>query len=105
VHPVRPPSLLLPDAKAESKAPTDFIGGLVPLLPYFFLALARTALLWSIGITTIVLLVFGAFKTYYTGASITLGGYVYGCLSTLAVGGAAAGASFGIVKALEGGGL
>ncbi|KAM0749632.1 DUF125-domain-containing protein [Meredithblackwellia eburnea MCA 4105] len=79
-----------------------FLGGLVPLLPYFVIEQARDALFVSIAITTVVLLLFGAFKTYYTGAAIGTSGYLYGCLSTLAVGGAAAGASFGIVKALEG---
>lgn len=48
----------------------DFLGGLVPLMPYFFIESARQALYWSIGITTIVLLVFGAFKTFFTGAEI-----------------------------------
>ncbi|ORY80749.1 membrane fraction protein [Leucosporidium creatinivorum] len=81
-----------------------FLGGLVPLMPYFFIESARQALYWSIGITTIVLLVFGAFKTFFTGAEIGIRGYTYGSLVTLLVGGAAAGASFGIVRALEGGG-
>ncbi|BGP53180.1 hypothetical protein JCM8202_003696 [Rhodotorula sphaerocarpa] len=79
-----------------------FLGGLVPLLPYFFLNLALDALWWSIGITTFVLLVFGLFKTYFTGAAIGFTGYAYGAISTLLVGGAAAAASFGIVRALEG---
>ena len=106
-----------------------FLGGLVPLLPYFFFDLALTALWWSIGITTFVLLVFGLFKTYFTGAAIGVtgeralirlqgffffiadglfrlvrpySGYAYGAISTLLVGGAAAAASFGIVRALEG---
>ncbi|GAA5881956.1 hypothetical protein JCM3774_002088 [Rhodotorula dairenensis] len=79
-----------------------FLGGLVPLLPYFFLHLALDALWWSIGITTFVLLVFGVFKTYFTGAAIGVTGYAYGAISTLLVGGAAAAASFGIVRALEG---
>lgn len=37
-----------------------FLGGLVPLLPYFLVESAQTGLFWSIGITTIVLLLFGA---------------------------------------------
>ncbi|GAA5918232.1 hypothetical protein JCM1841_005319 [Sporobolomyces salmonicolor] len=81
-----------------------FLGGLVPLLPYFFIETAGDALWWSIGITTIVLLTFGAFKTYFTGAAIGFTGYAYGSISTLLVGGAAAGASFGMVKWLEGSG-
>lgn len=103
---------------------TDFIGGTIPLIPYFIFPTAREALYWSIGITTIVLLLFGAAKTYVTGAEVGARGYFYGCVSTLAVGGGAASASFAsvsllslpilvlmgrsecrIVKALEGGGL
>ncbi|KAK4056216.1 Protein ccc1 [Microbotryomycetes sp. JL221] len=80
-----------------------FLGGLVPLLPYFFIERAHQALWWSCAITAIVLLVFGAFKTYYTGAEAGLKGFTYGSLVTLLVGGAAAGASFGIVRAIEGG--
>ncbi|BGP45281.1 Protein ccc1 [Rhodotorula kratochvilovae] len=80
------------------------LGGLVPLLPYFFLELARDGLIWSAGITTIVLLIFGVFKTYFTGAAIGPAGYTYGAISTLLVGAFAAGASFLIVSALEGAG-
>ncbi|BGP13248.1 hypothetical protein JCM10213_004982 [Rhodosporidiobolus nylandii] len=82
-----------------------FLGGLVPLLPYFFIPLAGDALWVSVGITTVVLLVFGLFKTYFTGAAIGVSGYTYGAVSTFLVGGAAAAASFGIVRALEGQGL
>lgn len=75
---------------------------------------------WSIGVTGIALLLFGSLKAYYTVSSrrllpptaslINLGsqgagkgvlGVVYGALSTLAIGGAAAAASYGVVKALE----
>lgn len=49
---------------------SDFIGGLVPLFPYFFISNARDALWVSCAITAVVLLVFGAFKTFYTGAEI-----------------------------------
>ena len=52
----------------------DFLGGLVPLLPYFVIESARTALYVSIAITTVVLLFFGGFKTYYTGAAIGFSG-------------------------------
>ncbi|KAK4053427.1 Protein ccc1 [Microbotryomycetes sp. JL201] len=81
-----------------------FLGGLVPLVPYFFIERAHQALWWSCGITAVVLLTFGAFKTYYTGAEIGVRGLTWGSLVTLLVGGAAAGASFGIVRALEGSG-
>ncbi|KAJ7749367.1 VIT family-domain-containing protein [Mycena olivaceomarginata] len=56
------------------------------------------------GYYGIVLLVFGAVKARVTGAGVGAGGYVWGAVSTLLVGGVAAAAAFGIVKALEGGG-
>ncbi|KAB5592667.1 Protein CCC1 [Ceratobasidium theobromae] len=77
------------------------VGGLVPLLPYFFVESARVGLLYSCIVTGITLLVFGAVKTHYTGATGGAGGYIWGAVSTLLVGGFAAGAAFGIVHALE----
>lgn len=74
-------------------------------LPYFCFESARTGLLYSIVITGIVLLIFGALKQHFTGATGGWKGYTYGAVSMLATGGLAAAASFGIVKALEGGGL
>jgi VIT1/CCC1 family predicted Fe2+/Mn2+ transporter len=70
-------------------------------IPYFIVTDAQIALYWSIAFTAAVLLLFGAFKSYYTGAELGVRGYIKGMLSTLAVGGVAAGASFGIVRALE----
>jgi vacuolar iron transporter family protein len=74
------------------------LGGLIPLLPYFFIPLAHRALAYSCLLTGIVLLLFGAVRARVTGAE----GYLRGAVSTLAVGGAAAGAAWGIVRALEG---
>lgn len=82
-----------------------FLGGLVPLLPYFFIAKAVDALWVSVAVTAVVLLLFGGMKQYFSGAVLGWHGYAYGCISTLAVGGSAAAASFGIVRALETGGL
>lgn len=79
------------------------IGGLIPLLPYFFIPRAQIALIYSSIVTGIVLLVFGAVKSRVTGASQSPAGYVWGAFSTLMVGGLAAAAAFGIVRALEGG--
>ncbi|PIL29130.1 transporter [Ganoderma sinense ZZ0214-1] len=73
------------------------IGGLIPLLPYFFEPVAHVALIYSCVLTGAVLLLFGAVKARVTGA----GGYVWGAFSTLMVGGAAAAAAYGIVAALE----
>ena len=62
---------------------------------------AYRALIWSSVVTGIVLLVFGAVKARITGAGAGAGGYVWGAVSTLLVGGAAAGAAYAIVAALE----
>ncbi|GLB40003.1 putative VIT family protein [Lyophyllum shimeji] len=78
------------------------VGGLIPLLPYFFIPRAQIALIYSSIVTGIVLLVFGAIKAHVTGAGVGPAGYVWGACSTLLVGGVAAGAAFGIVKAIEG---
>ncbi|KAF5330079.1 hypothetical protein D9758_015976 [Tetrapyrgos nigripes] len=86
------------------------IGGLIPLFTYFFIPQASTVLVYLCVVTGAVLLVFGAIKAQVTGAytsNSTLGvwkGIAWGAVSTLLVGGLAAGAAFVIVKALEGGG-
>ncbi|KAI6145262.1 Ccc1 family [Pisolithus tinctorius] len=77
------------------------IGGIIPLVPYFFISRAHIALLYSCILTGLVLLVFGAVKARVTGASNNAAGYVWGALSTLMVGGAAAGAAYGIVAFFE----
>lgn len=79
------------------------LGGLIPLLPYFFIPRAHVALIYSAIVTGLTLLVFGMVKTYVSGAKGGFGGYVWGAISTLFVGGAAAAAAYGIVAALEGG--
>lgn len=80
-----------------------FLGGLIPLLPYFFEPIAHIALVYSCIVTGIILLIFGAVKARITGAAGRgIGEYVWGAVSTLLVGGAAAGAAYGIVAALEG---
>ncbi|KAI7953644.1 hypothetical protein MJO28_006191 [Puccinia striiformis f. sp. tritici] len=78
-----------------------FVGGLVPMAPYFFIESAQIALYWSIGIMFITLLIFGVFKAYFTGAKIGLAGYLKASSATIVVGGAAAAASWLIVKTLE----
>ncbi|KAG9226897.1 hypothetical protein CCMSSC00406_0003430 [Pleurotus cornucopiae] len=78
------------------------VGGLIPLFPYFFIPRAHIALMYSCLFTGIILLIFGAIKARVTGAGQGVKGYVWGAVSTLMVGGLAAGAAFGIVKMLEG---
>lgn len=81
-----------------------FLGGIIPLLPYMFIAEAGRALTLSVIITGIILLIFGVVKQRFTGGQGGFKGYAYGAVSTLMVGGVAAGASWLIVGFLEGGG-
>ncbi|PLW07507.1 hypothetical protein PCASD_23611 [Puccinia coronata f. sp. avenae] len=78
-----------------------FIGGLIPMAPYFFVEKANVALLWSVGVMVLTLLVFGSMKAYFTGARIGFMGYLKGSLSTIVVGGGAAAASYWVVKFLD----
>ncbi|OAA57607.1 vacuolar iron transporter [Niveomyces insectorum RCEF 264] len=78
-----------------------FVGGLIPMVPYFVLGNARDALLVSVAITAVVLLVFGYVKTALTVHSRSAG--VWGALQTLVIGALAAGAAYGIVRALDSG--
>lgn len=59
------------------------------------------ALFISIGITAFVLLVFGAIKGYLTGSRSGWGWLIVSALQTLSVGTLAAGAAYGIVRALD----
>ncbi|KAA1471998.1 DUF125-domain-containing protein [Dentipellis sp. KUC8613] len=78
------------------------VGGFIPLFPYFFIPRAHIALIYSCVLTGIVLLIFGAVKARITGAAGTsAGGYIWGAVSTLLVGGAAAAAAYGIVALME----
>ncbi|OAX34251.1 DUF125-domain-containing protein [Rhizopogon vinicolor AM-OR11-026] len=77
------------------------VGGIIPLIPYFFVPEAHVALIYSSVITGIVLLIFGAVKSRITGAGQGAGGYIWGAVSTLFVGGAAAAAAYGLVAWLE----
>ncbi|KAN0064541.1 Protein ccc1 [Thecaphora frezii] len=81
-----------------------FIGGAIPLLPYVFIQEASQALFVSIIVTGLILLAFGVVKQRVTGGQGGVKGYLYGAISTLAVGGVAAGASWAIVSLLEKGG-
>lgn len=69
------------------------IGGMVPLLPYFFLPKAQEALLWSVAITAVALVVFGAVKGKATGTSP-----VKSAVQTLLVGGVAAAVAFAVAR-------
>lgn len=76
-----------------------FVGGLIPMLPYFFLATTTRALLVSIMITVVVLLVFGFLKNWVAIRTRKAG--FWGAGETLVVGALAAGTSYGIVRLLD----
>ena len=95
------------------------VGGIIPLLPYFFIrtflslmvpilplishaAIVNHALIASCILTFIILILFGLLKAHITGAGTGFRGYLWGAASTVMVGGMAAGAAFGIVRLLEG---
>ncbi|CAD6570990.1 MAG: hypothetical protein TREMPRED_000087 [Tremellales sp. Tagirdzhanova-0007] len=77
-----------------------FIGGLIPLIPYMAKSSPIEGLIISCVVTGVVLFLFGGFKTYFTGAAGGVLGYLYGATSTMVVGCVAAGAAFGLVKAM-----
>ncbi|KAI5786870.1 VIT family-domain-containing protein [Pyronema domesticum] len=80
-----------------------FVGGAIPLSPYFFVE--RTAVMvglwWSVGVMAVCLFLFGVGRTMAVGENNA--GWrarVQGGVEMMAVGGVAAGASWGIVKGL-----
>lgn len=79
---------------------TDCAGGLLPLMPYFiFPSDVQHALFLSIGLTGVVLLAFGYVKAKLTGTGLK--DAMVGAVQTLIVGGIAAGAAYGIVRAVN----
>ncbi|OKL58760.1 hypothetical protein UA08_05578 [Talaromyces atroroseus] len=83
-----------------------FIGGFVPLVPYFFVGPqdAFSALKWSIATMAVALFLFGYCKTCFVsgwkGRENVKGG-VYGGVQMVIVGGVAAGAAMGLVKLFQ----
>ena len=84
-----------------------FLGGIIPMIPYFAVKNVNTALFISIVITIIILLVFGYTKSIISGTGQKSA--VISAIQTLVVGALAAGASYGIVRgvnaSLGGGGV
>lgn len=68
-------------------------GGMVPLLPYFFVDHPADGLLWSCGLTLLCLFIFGYFKSKITGQPPLAGAF-----KVLLIGAVAAAAAFGIAK-------
>jgi len=76
-----------------------FIGGLIPMIPYFAMKDVTHALFISIGITVVILLLFGYIKNYFTVGTKRAG--AYGAIQTLFIGVLAAATSYAIVRAID----
>ncbi|USW53734.1 Putative Ccc1 family protein [Septoria linicola] len=76
-----------------------FFGGLLPMIPYFATKHINEALFSSIGITVVILLVFGFVKAKVTGCSGK--DSAIGAIETLFIGALAAAVSYGIVKGIN----
>ncbi|PIB03132.1 Vacuolar iron transporter [Cercospora beticola] len=74
-------------------------GGLLPMIPYFATKHINEALFSSIGITVVILLVFGYVKAKITGCCAK--DSAIGAVETLFIGALAAGVSYGIVKGVN----
>lgn len=76
-----------------------FIGGLVPMIPYFAYHDVLHALYTSIGISVVILLIFGYIKAIVTGTR--RGEACMSALQTLVVGAIAAGTAYAIVRGVN----
>lgn len=76
-----------------------FVGGLIPMIPYFVMSRVREALFVSVAVTVVVLLAFGYVKNYVAIRNHRAG--AWGAVQTLVIGMLAAGTSYAIVRALD----
>jgi len=72
------------------------VGGCIPLAPYVLLGSVTRALPWSAALTLVALAVFGYVKARYTGAPP-----LRSAVQTLAIGGVAAAAAYGLARAVS----
>lgn len=94
--------LQAPDPKRARKSAFNIgasyiVGGMVPLVPYFFVATAIEGLKISAMITLVCLYIFGFFKSKITGINPWVGG-----LKVMMIGALAAGTAFTIAKLIQG---
>jgi len=87
-----------PDPKRATKSALNIgvsyiVGGIIPLLPYFFISTSTEALKYSCIITLLCLFVFGYFKSKITGVHPLLG-----ALKVMFIGALAAAAAFGVAR-------
>jgi len=108
-HQLPPPAANRAFVSAATIAMGYFVGGFVPLLPYFCVKRGEVLLaLWiSIGVMVVALFVFGWVKTGVVGGwrgRENVWRCVRGALQMVVVGGVAAGAAVGLVRAINHGG-
>lgn len=81
-----------------------FVGGFIPLIPYFIASQVNAALYWSIGVMAVTLLFFGYVKTCvvrgWSGRDNILAG-LWGGVQMVFVGGVAAGAAIALVQLID----
>lgn len=70
------------------------LGGIIPLLPYVFIAKAFDALMVSAAVTVLALFIFGYVKSRLLGTSSPL----FGALQMAIIGSVAAGAAYGVAQ-------
>jgi vacuolar iron transporter family protein len=92
-----------PDEKRARKSAFNIgvsyiVGGIVPLLPYFFVHNTFEGLKISAAITLVCLFIFGYFKSKMTGIPP-----ITGALKVMMIGAIAAGAAFSIARLIGGG--
>ncbi|KAG8413140.1 Protein ccc1 [Metarhizium acridum] len=95
----RHPPPTAPGSRGLTMGLSYFVGGLIPMIPYFLLDNIREALVVSVAVTVVILLGFGYVKNYVAIRNHRAG--AWGALQTLVIGVLAAGTSYVIVKSLD----
>ncbi len=90
-----------PDPKRAAKSALNIgmsyiVGGLVPLLPYFFVHTPLNGLKLSAGITLVCLFIFGFFKSKITGINPW-----WGAIRVMLIGAAAAAVAYSIARIIQ----
>lgn len=90
-----------PDQKRATKSALNIgmsyvVGGLIPLLPYFFTNTPKQGLFYAAIITVICLFVFGYFKSKFTGQPV-----IKGAIKVVIIGVLAASAAYTIAKLIS----
>jgi vacuolar iron transporter family protein len=108
-HEMQPPACNRAYISAVTIAIGYFIGGFIPLVPYFFASDVRTAFWWSVGVMAVALFTFGFLKrllvesedTDYMSLKRRFAQRARSGVEMIFLGGIAAGAAMGFVRALD----